>query len=172
MEQPKVTIVMISTGQVLTECLNAICSQDYPSSKLDLIVNEMPAQNYHRTNKYVCGRWVADHVFFNFTTVRPGLVRTDCVGLGCAFVSRRVLAAIEFEPGTDIYCKDASNGGDIILGECGIFGNRVAELGIPMYMDGNVISEHLERAGCEVRGARSEGRRGGEGRSAKWRRAD
>lgn len=34
----------------------------------------------------------------------------------------------------------------MFVGECGMFGNRVAELGIAMYMCGDVVCEHLVRA--------------------------
>lgn len=98
------------------------------------------------TNKYVCGRWVADNTFCNYIAVEPGLVPTDVIGLGCALISRNVLEKVPFESGTDLVCKDARTGQDMIVGECGIFGNRVAELGIPMYMCGGVVCEHLPRA--------------------------
>jgi hypothetical protein len=97
------------------------------------------------TNKYVCGRWVADHTFCNFLYVQPSLVKTDTIGLGCALVSRNVLEKVRFESGVNLFCKDGRTGEDLIVGECGIFGNRVAELGIDMYMCGDVICEHLSR---------------------------
>jgi hypothetical protein len=97
------------------------------------------------TNKFVCGRWVADHTFCNFLCVQPGLVKTDTIGLGCALISRRVLEQVPFESGTNLFCRDGRTGEQMIVGECGLFGNRVADLGIPMYMCGEVLCQHLQR---------------------------
>src|SRR5688572_20792831 len=55
MKQPRVSIVLITTGAILQECLDAICAQDYPSGKLDLIVNRMEPREYDSDavrNKY------------------------------------------------------------------------------------------------------------------------
>lgn len=97
------------------------------------------------TNRYVCGRWVADNAFLNFTNVHRSVVRTDTVGLGCALVSRKVMEQVPFEAGLDLECVDAHTGGKMLLGECGVFGNRVDQLGLMMYMDGEVICQHLPR---------------------------
>lgn len=97
------------------------------------------------TNRYVCGRWVADNTFLNFTNVQAGLRKTDLVGLGCAFISRRVLESVPFEAGTNLFCHDATTGREMIVGECGVFGNRLAELGVPMFMCGEVVCQHLIR---------------------------
>jgi hypothetical protein len=97
------------------------------------------------TDKYVCGRWVADNTFCNFLCIQPGLTKSDIVGLGCALISRNVLEKVPFEGGTNLVCKDVRTGQDMIVGECGMFGNRVADLGIPMYMCGEVLCEHLKR---------------------------
>lgn len=98
--------------------------------------------------RYVAGRWVADNTFINFYIPEQSLVRTDVIGLGCAFITRKALIDIEFEHGIDIVAKYA-NGDDICLGECGAFGNRAAEKGYEMYMDGSVICEHIKREGRE-----------------------
>ena len=98
------------------------------------------------TNKFVSGRWVADNTFFNYLAVQPGLVQTDVVGLGCALISRSVLEKVHFEAGVNLFCKDALAMTDMFVGECGMFGNRVAELGLSMYMCGDVVCEHLSRA--------------------------
>lgn len=97
------------------------------------------------TRKWVCGRWVADNTFCNFLRVQPGLVRTDTIGLGCALISRNVLEKVPFEAGVNLFCRDGRTGENMIVGECGIFGNRVFELGVPMYMCGDVVCEHLVR---------------------------
>jgi hypothetical protein len=97
------------------------------------------------TGKYVCGRWVADHTFCNFMCVQPGLVQTDTIGLGCALISRNVLEKVPFEAGVHLFCKDGCTGENMIVGECGMFGNRVADLGIRMYMCGEVVCQHLPR---------------------------
>ena len=64
---------------------------------------------------------------------------------GCALLSRRVVEAVPFEAGTQLYCTCAASGVPMILGECGIFGNRVDALNIAMYMCGEVVCQHLPR---------------------------
>jgi hypothetical protein len=97
------------------------------------------------TNRLVCGKWVADNTFYNFRHIQRGLVSTDLVGLGCAYISRDVLEQVQFEAGTDSCCMDPETKQWMLVGECGMFGNRVAELGIPMYMSGEVVCQHLIR---------------------------
>lgn len=95
--------------------------------------------------RYACGRYVADNTFANLLAVERSLVRVDMVGLGCAFIPRDVLELISFRDGTDLESKNAFAGNKMIVGECGVFGDDVDILGVPMYMDGDVICEHLER---------------------------
>lgn len=64
--------------------------------------------------------------------------------MGCALVSRKVLEQVTFKPGIDIFLKDES-GVNLILGECGAFGNDVTDSGFTLYMDGSVVCEHLTR---------------------------
>jgi hypothetical protein len=93
-------------------------------------------------DRWVCGKWVADHIFVNAKSPEPSLTQTDIIGCGCLYVSRTVLKDIEFEHGTDTVLKDELNN-SLLLGECGAFGNRCYERNIPMFMNGHVICQHL-----------------------------
>ena len=103
------------------------------------------------TPRYVCGKWVADNTFVNYTQVFPHVIQTDIVGLGCALISRKILERVEFQSGTDMYAIDGLTGNEMILGECGEFGNRVFEMGVRMYVDGNIVCQHLERKVIDAR---------------------
>lgn len=96
------------------------------------------------SDRWIAGRWIADNTFFNFRQIQPSVVKTDVVGMGCALVSRKVLEQVSFKPAIDVILKDES-GVSLILGECGAFGNDVAEMGFNLYMDGSVVCEHLIR---------------------------
>lgn len=96
------------------------------------------------TPDWAAGVWVADHTFHRFTEVQPSLVKTDMIGSGCLWVSRKALEAIPLDAGTDKRFK-LTTGREGILGNCGVFGNNAAERGFKLYMNGSVICEHLER---------------------------
>lgn len=95
---------------------------------------------------FVAGRWVGDNLFVNYTHTQPGLVEVDMVGHGCMLLKREVLKKIKFEPGTEYICQRATDGAQITLGACGVFGNRCAENGFRMFMCGNVLCGHKNRA--------------------------
>jgi glycosyltransferase involved in cell wall biosynthesis len=94
--------------------------------------------------RYVAGRYVADLVFHHFSEPQPSLVRTDLVGLGCAFISRKALADTCFEHGCDKYLQLTSKQ-KVLQGECGAFSNLADKRGYGLYMDGDVICQHLNR---------------------------
>lgn len=97
------------------------------------------------TNRYVAGRWVADNTFYNFTHVHPSVVRTDCIGMGCAMFSRELLRLVHFEAGTKWFCTDAISKQPMILGECGLIGNACLDIGVFPLIDGDVVCKHLDR---------------------------
>jgi hypothetical protein len=101
------------------------------------------------SDRWVAGRWVADHVFHNSRSPEPGVVRTDTLGLGCAFVPRAAAEALAFEHGTDLVCRDAV-GRSLIVGECGAYGNAAAAAGFEMFMVGDVVCGHVERSKREA----------------------
>ena len=96
------------------------------------------------TNRWIAGKWVADNIFYNFKCPDNGVIKVDMVGMGCALIRRDVLEKVEFEYGLNIISKDEV-GNDLYLGECGTFGNNVFKAGYNMYMDGDVVCEHLSR---------------------------
>ena len=93
---------------------------------------------------WVAGRWVADNTFLHCLKPAPSVTKTDMVGLGCMFIDRQALREIEFNDGTD---KETNvvNAGKCYLGPCCQFGNDAFDKGYQMYMDGNVICNHLNR---------------------------
>jgi glycosyltransferase involved in cell wall biosynthesis len=103
------------------------------------------------TPRYVCGKWVADNTFVNYTQVFHHVLHTDMVGLGCALITRKILEKVEFQSGTNVIATDGLTGNKMLLGECGEFGNRVFELGVQMYVDGNIVCKHLERKVVDAR---------------------
>lgn len=92
--------------------------------------------------RWVAGKWVADNVFINFKTPDASVIKTDVVGLGCALISREVLEKVQFEPGINVVAEN-ENREKVIVGECGMFGNRVSEAGYNLYVDGDVICKHI-----------------------------
>lgn len=93
-------------------------------------------------NRYPAGKWVADNTYYSYQKVQPGLVKVDCLGMGCALFSRKILEQIKFESGTEWQAK-MTDGRPMILGECAMVGNRLAELNCDFYMDGNVVCDHI-----------------------------
>jgi hypothetical protein len=97
-----------------------------------------------RDFRWVCGKWIADHTFFNYTRPEPSLIATDVVGMGCCFLSKAALQELYFEHGCDLISK-TPDGSNMIVGECAAFGNLAAGKGYAMYMDGDVVCGHIER---------------------------
>lgn len=113
-----------------------------------LVSNKLPAvggwYKMFGTEKWVCGRFVADNTFFNLRAVELFLSQVDMAGFGCFMIRRDVLEKIEVVDGTNISLKNEQNQ-QIIGGECLDFCNKIYDLGYNICMDGDVICEHLER---------------------------
>lgn len=93
--------------------------------------------------RYAAGKWVADNVFYNFLRVEKSLVRTDMIGMGCAFLAREVVEKIPFESGTNMTAT-TYNDLKVMLGECIVFGNRAYEHGYDMFVVGEVHCGHIK----------------------------
>lgn len=93
---------------------------------------------------WVGGRWVADNVLLQFPRPIPGLTRTDLISLGCTLLQRCVLERFEFEAGVDKYCFDIHKNARF-LADSGAFSNRLVDSGIGMFLDGNVVCQHLNQ---------------------------
>lgn len=95
--------------------------------------------------RYTCGRWVGDNLFLNLRAVEPSVTKVDCIGMGCAMFTRKALQDVVFEHGTDKTAKTWIDGQlvPMLLGECAALGNLLAEKGYQLYVDGNVVCEHL-----------------------------
>lgn len=79
-------------------------------------------------NRWVAGRWVGDSRFMNaFYPRRHKLWYSDMLPAGCCMMDREICEAIPFEPGIEVNYTDEGSGQPAILGECGIFGTRLAE---------------------------------------------
>lgn len=93
---------------------------------------------------YAAGKWVADNVFFKFRAVEQSLVKTDMIGFGCIAMDREVMEKIEFDAGTELYAKDFSSNQEVFLGEGLVFGNKATDLGYELFMNGDIVCEHLK----------------------------
>lgn len=93
--------------------------------------------------RWVAGRWVADNTLYNYQQpYRLGLYPSDIMPAGCCMMDRDIVELIEFDHGTDIQFTDYTSGQRAILGECGMFGNMLHELGEVTWMNPAVICEH------------------------------
>lgn len=93
--------------------------------------------------RWVAGRWVADNVFYNYMEPhRSGLFYSDVLPAGCCMMDRSVVELVPFEHGTQYRYTDYATGSIGALGECGMFGNRLHELGETTWMNPAVICEH------------------------------
>ena len=102
--------------------------------------------------RWVAGRWLPEKKnnagevisqIFQYPYVDTGFVRTDFVGLGCAMMSRELLSVIKFTSGLDKFAFNTSVGRELFIGPCVSFGNDCHENGFDMFMDGDIICEHL-----------------------------
>jgi hypothetical protein len=95
--------------------------------------------------QWVAGRWIKDNTFFNLKAVEPFLSSVDMAGLGCLMFQKEVLQKITFKHGTDLVAQNEQDN-TVIVGECGILGNDLFDLGYKICMDGDIVCEHLARA--------------------------
>jgi hypothetical protein len=94
-------------------------------------------------NRWVAGRWVADNKFYNYE--QPNRIEyypSDTLPAGCCMMDRDIVELIEFNHGTDIFYTDYTTNQKAVLGECGMFGNMLHELGETTWMNPAVICEH------------------------------
>lgn len=93
--------------------------------------------------RWVAGRWVADNVLYNYQQPHTvDLYPSDILPAGCCMIDRCVVELVEFEHGTNIRYTDHTSGLPCVLGECGIFGNRLDELGETIWMNPAIICGH------------------------------
>jgi len=92
---------------------------------------------------FVSGKWVADNTFAQFKYPEASLISCDALGLGCCFMSRAAVEDIEFEDGMNIELMN-DRGQKLVAGECTAFGNKAFDKDYSMYMNGDVICEHIK----------------------------
>lgn len=95
--------------------------------------------------RYPAGVWGGHDLFVNLECIWPGRMRVDVIGCGCAFVPRVVLAQLHFRHGCDETCVGVPGFGTLLLGECGAFGRDARDKGFALFMDGDVVCEHVGR---------------------------
>jgi hypothetical protein len=98
-----------------------------------------------RGNLWVAGRFDADKTFSNFTAPEPGVVSVDMVGLGCVLMTRKVLADVEFGNGLGLSIK-RTGGKETWAGPSMKFSADAAAKGYGLFMNGDVVAQHLTRA--------------------------
>lgn len=91
------------------------------------------------------GLW--DEQGFNpLTQVESGVSEVSMAGLACLLLKREVMEKIEFNPGIDLKLKRYENGEEFIAGTSAQFGVEALKMGYSIFMDGNVVCQHLQRS--------------------------
>jgi len=87
--------------------------------------------------------FVADNTVNYFLHPQRSLIKADLIGLGCCFISRELLSKIKFR-GELTHCIKDINNIELSLDESGNFSNDIYKLGYDIFMNGDVICEHLK----------------------------
>lgn len=93
---------------------------------------------------WVAGMWIGDNILFRFKSPQQSLIKVDMVGLGCLLLSRKALKELNFIDGTSLFARD-EYGNSFYIGPCAAFSNNAQDKGYSLWMDGDVICEHLRR---------------------------
>ena len=119
-------------------------------------------------DRWVAGTWVDHDVFANYHfpwVIKPGdpdthpygdrvydlstgtfrkdPIKSDLAPLGCVMISRDVLELMEFEDGTDQFCKIKGFEGVTVRNDCLQFGVQLCHLGVDTLMSPRIKCEHI-----------------------------
>lgn len=92
--------------------------------------------------EWVGGFWLRQNVFKLYKDVLAGLTITDLLSLGCALISRRILERVRFRAGIDRFVQN-ERGEWFHIADSGEFSRSLHSMGVPAYLDGNVVCKHL-----------------------------
>jgi hypothetical protein len=91
---------------------------------------------------FASGRLTPDGVVVHFSAIAPSLVQADFAGFGCMLVSRRLMELCRINSGTDKMLR-LTDGQTVYFDDSVDFCEQLYQHGATLYMDGNVICEHL-----------------------------
>jgi len=119
-------------------------------------------------DRWVAGRWSGINVFSNYhfpwvikegdpdthpfgdlklnletNEYEPDPIKSDLAPLGCLMLSRDVLELLEFEDGTDQWCKIKGFDQPTIRGNCLQFGVQLYHLGVDVIMSPRIKCNHV-----------------------------
>ncbi len=92
-------------------------------------------------NNWVAGTLVEEGILHLFTSPKPTETPVDLMGLGCCFMKREVLEAVDFDAGVDSYMR-TSTGAMTFHGNCFNFTQRAKKFS-PVMLD--IICTHLQK---------------------------
>jgi hypothetical protein len=92
---------------------------------------------------YVASKFIDDNVIFRLMFPEKSVIKVDMAGFGCLMLSRKATEEIPFDAGTDKYVLNFNTKEECFLGECVAFGNQADERGYDLWMNGDVVCEHL-----------------------------
>jgi len=87
-----------------------------------------------------CANWVADNKIASVEGWQRSVIRVDKMDLGCVMMSREVLEKISFKHGFNLEVNDNRR-----ACECLMFAKDAQDAGYELFMDGDVVCEHLKR---------------------------
>ena len=93
--------------------------------------------------KWIAARWNGDKLC-HYYAPEKGIVEVDMSPLGCMLIKREVLEKIKFEDGLEEFIKDG-DGKNIYKGITAKFGENAQKSGYKLYMDGDVICQHIRK---------------------------
>jgi GT2 family glycosyltransferase len=96
----------------------------------------------HSPHLFASGRLTPDGVVVHFSAIAPSLVQADFAGFGCMLVSRRLMELCRINSGTDKMLR-LTDGQTVYFDDSVDFCEQLYQHGATLYMDGNVICEHL-----------------------------
>lgn len=100
---------------------------------------------HHQSNDWNAGKWVADNTFWNYKSPQVAMERVDKIDMGCIMLSREYYEKIIHHIIEDKIYEFYGSGGDMMgFCECMGFAQDAYELGVTMWMNGDVICEHMK----------------------------
>ncbi len=97
------------------------------------------AQYFRRQPPYetVAGNFGTDNKILPLPTLQPGLFGVECLGLGCTLIETKTLADMQRHFGDERWFRSEECGEDLW------FFRRLQQMGVPAFIDGDLIAGHV-----------------------------